>query len=117
MILPGADRAVVDVEKLRNYCLNPAHPRGRHKARVFASALLLLQTDADWLKAQLLEAALTMNAVEVKDDEYGTRFTLDFNCTKETLKACVRSGWIVRLGENFPRLTTCFVISEEVCHG
>ncbi len=39
MKLPNSDRAVVDIAKLRDYCLNPAHPRGRHKARVFAAAL------------------------------------------------------------------------------
>ncbi|WP_200235400.1 DUF6883 domain-containing protein [Thiohalocapsa halophila] len=39
MKLPNANQAVVDLEKLRGYCLNPAHPRGRHKARVFAAAL------------------------------------------------------------------------------
>ncbi|WP_367268233.1 DUF6883 domain-containing protein [uncultured Thiohalocapsa sp.] len=37
--LPNADQAAVDLDKLRGYCLNPAHPRGRHKARVFAAAL------------------------------------------------------------------------------
>ena len=30
--LPNAERAVVDVEKLRSYCLNLGHPRGQHKA-------------------------------------------------------------------------------------
>lgn len=38
MKLPNAERAVVDVRKLRNYCLNAEHPRGQHKARVFKSA-------------------------------------------------------------------------------
>lgn len=36
MKLPNADRAVVGLAKLRDYCLSPTHPRGRHKARVFA---------------------------------------------------------------------------------
>ena len=35
MKLPNADRAVVEIEKLRDYCLSSSHPRGRHKARVF----------------------------------------------------------------------------------
>jgi hypothetical protein len=39
MKLPNAAQALVDLAKLRDYCLNPAHPRGRHKARVFATAL------------------------------------------------------------------------------
>ncbi len=39
MKLPNGERAVVDIIKLQDYCLNPAHPRGQHKARVFAAAL------------------------------------------------------------------------------
>lgn len=38
MKLPNGDRAVISMGKLRGYCLNPEHPSGRHKARVFASA-------------------------------------------------------------------------------
>ena len=57
MQLPGGTNAIVEISKLRNYCLDPHHPRGRHKARVFLSALGLGQTDADFLRAALLEAA------------------------------------------------------------
>ena len=32
--LPNADRAVVDLGKLRDYSLNPLHEVGKHKARV-----------------------------------------------------------------------------------
>lgn len=39
MKLPNADRAIVDVAKLRDYCLNPNHEEGKHKARVFAASL------------------------------------------------------------------------------
>jgi len=35
----------VETRKLRDYCLSPEHPRGRHKARVFASALGLTVDD------------------------------------------------------------------------
>lgn len=37
MKLPNGDRAVVDIVKLTDYCLSTTHPRGRHKARVFAA--------------------------------------------------------------------------------
>ena len=33
------DIIIVDLAKLRDYCLNEEHPRGRHKARVFRSRL------------------------------------------------------------------------------
>ena len=36
MKLPNADRAVIDAAKLRGYCLNADHPRGKQKARVFS---------------------------------------------------------------------------------
>jgi hypothetical protein len=39
MKIPNADRAVVDIRKLRDYCLNPQHDEGKHKARLFAVAL------------------------------------------------------------------------------
>ena len=39
MLLPSAHRAVVDVWKLRDYCLSADHDYGKHKARLFAAAL------------------------------------------------------------------------------
>ena len=39
MRLPNADRAMIDLAKLRDYCLNPLHPEGKHTARVFAAVL------------------------------------------------------------------------------
>src|SRR5436853_7876618 len=39
MLLPNGKRAIVDIRKLRDYCLNPDNPRGSGKARVFARAL------------------------------------------------------------------------------
>ena len=57
MKLPGGERAMVDIVK-REYRLNPLHPRGRHRARMFASALNLHQDDAEFLRLRLLEAAL-----------------------------------------------------------
>ncbi len=111
MRLPGAERAIVDVSKLRDYVLNPSHPRGRHKARVFASALGMLQSDAEYLRKALLEAALMGDAVSGECDEYGARYILDFPLARGDRSAIVRSGWIVLAGESCPRLTTCFVLS------
>ena len=37
MKMPDGDVAIVDRQKLTGYCLNPEHPRGKHKARVFAT--------------------------------------------------------------------------------
>jgi len=37
--LPHGKEAILDIRKIEPYCLNPLHPRGRHKARVFRDAL------------------------------------------------------------------------------
>jgi hypothetical protein len=54
MKLPNADLAFVDIAKLRDYCLSSSHPLGKHKAKVFASALGLTSDDAPLLQTTLL---------------------------------------------------------------
>ena len=112
MQLPGAQGAIVEHRKLRDYVLNPFHPRGRHKARVFASALGIFQSDAEFLRQWLLQSALIGDAVRRESDEYGHRYVLDLECVRGDRRAVVRSSWIVLVDEEFPRLTTCFVLSE-----
>lgn len=109
MRLPNGERAIVDLRKLRDYCLNPDSPRGRHKARVFAAALGITAAEAPQLRARLLEAARTVDAQRGELDLYGQRYTIDFEMKTQVGKATVRSGWIVLHGKTVPRLTTCYV--------
>lgn len=110
MKLPNGDRAVVEMIKLTEYCLSPTHPRGRHKARVFAAVLGLAADQADVLRDALLEAAKTQEATRSDRDEFGQRFVVDFGMTGPAGEAQIRSTWIVRTGEDFPRLTSCYVL-------
>ena len=102
------DRAVVDIHKLRDDCLNPRHEDGKPKARVFASALGLRQAEASRLRKQLLGAAFE-EAVLTAETRFGNLFMIDLEVATSTNRATVRSNWIVRYGEDFARLTTCFV--------
>ena len=108
--LPNPENAVVEMRKLRGYCLSPEHPRGKHKARVFASALGLTADDSVELRRALLSAAVSEEAFPAEGDEYGQRYMLDFEMSTEIGRATVRSGWIVRSGEDFPRFTSCWVL-------
>ena len=110
MRMPNADRAVVELDKLTEYCLNPAHPRGRHKARVFLSALGLTPVDAEMLRDALLDAAESDDAAPGEVDEYGERFVVDFEMDGPTGHVAVRSAWIVRVDEDFPRFVSCYVL-------
>ena len=49
-ILPNADKAVLKIEKIKDYCLNNLHPVGKHKARVFQSVLGLNADNDEELK-------------------------------------------------------------------
>jgi len=109
MKLPNADRAVVDIRKLRDYCLNPDHLRGKHKARVFAAALGLTSDHAEDLEKALLQAAITEDAMATDKDEFGQRFVAEFTMKGPMGEGC-RSSWIIRTGEDFPRLTSCYLI-------
>ena len=112
MQLPNSHRAVVDIEKLRNYSLNPDHPEGKHKARAFREKLGFERKDAELLRQSILEAILKGDAMEQKPTEYGRRFVMDFEIQRGVgvigYRAVVRTAWIIRSDEDFPRLTTCF---------
>ncbi len=100
-----------------DYCLDPHHPRGRHKARAFLAVLGLKQSDADVLRMALLDAARDADAVVGESDQYGARYMIDFTTTHQGRHARVRSGWMVLHGESAPRLTSCFVLLKRGRHG
>ena len=114
MKLPNAERAVVNIEKLRDYSLNPNHPEGKHKARVFLNKLGFEAKDAERLCELILKAVLTTDAAEQQPIAYGRRFVVDFqgeNYIKDVaMFAVIRTAWIIRKDEDFPRLTTCFIL-------
>jgi len=114
MKLPNAEKAVVDLTKLSNYSLNPNHPEGKHKARVFRS-VGLGRNDAERLRQLILEAILVAEATEEEPTDYGRRFVVDFMFRiDEEFKFVlslikIRTAWIIRNDEDFPRLTSCFI--------
>ena len=110
MKLPNGDKAFVNIAKLRDYSLDPAHKEGRHKARVFAAALGLTRNDVDWLRDQLMAAARTSDCRPGWKTDHGQRYLLDFTLTYRGKSARLRSVWNMRPNEDFPRLITCYVL-------
>ena len=66
MKLPNGKKAVVEIAKLRDYCLSAAHPEGRHKARVFRAVLGMGPADSRRLQGWVLAAAGDQDAVVAK---------------------------------------------------
>ena len=98
---------VLDLRKIEHYCFDPAHPRGRHKARVLRQALGLTRDDAEWFRNALLEAVQGTDATMHQEDYLGTQRRADVSITRQGRRAVVRTVWLIRAGEDFPRFVTC----------
>ena len=107
-LLPHAENAVVDIRKLRDYCLNPEHDNGKHKAHLFLSSLGMTADHAEELQQILLEIVKTGEVRLGKQDTFGQRYTLDFSLEWQNRSTTPRSGWIIEHGSTIPRLTTCY---------
>jgi hypothetical protein len=109
-LLPNNERAILDIRKLKDYCLNLAHSRGRHNAQVFRKALGIEGTDAAWLRMVLLDSVLHSEAVELGGDSHGSRWRVDISVARQDRRVVVRTVWIIRTDENMPRFVTCWVL-------
>src|SRR5437773_4953423 len=110
MHLPNGDQADLGA-KLEDYCLNLSHRQGLHKARVFESVLGITLANAEGLRAALLDAAANSGAATLKGNNgHGDIYEIRFSFTTPKATATVLSAWIIRSGENFPRLVTCFIL-------
>jgi hypothetical protein len=109
-MLPNGDRAILDLRKLTDYCLNPTHSRGRHKARVFREALGIGQADATELRTLLLVAAAREAAIPLSGDAWGDRWQIDVGISRRGLRGVIRTIRVVRSAEQIPRFVTCWVL-------
>ena len=110
MLIPNAENAIVDIRKLRDYCLNPEHDEGKNKALLFSRVFGMTAEDAEDLRQIILEAVKTHEAKLGRQDEFGQRYTLDFRLEWQDIRGILRSGWIIEQGFGYPKLTTCYPI-------
>jgi hypothetical protein len=59
---------------------------------------------------RLLAAARDQDAVVGQVDEFGHRYVIDFPLEHAGRRALVRAAWIVLTNEDFPRLTSCYIL-------
>ena len=108
--LPNGERADLG-SKLGDYCLNPLHRHGQHKARVFQSVLGISLANAEVLRDALRKAASTAeDAVHHGNNGFGEVYELRFPLATGQGSATILSAWVIRDGEDYPRLTTCFIV-------
>jgi len=109
MKIPNSENAIVQIEKIRDYCLNEEHPRGKHKARVFKARLGLERKHADMVKTIILDLIKKNEAKKTSKDEFGVRYCSDLEIKINNKRAVIRTFWIIRTEETFPRFTSCYI--------
>ncbi len=113
MLLPNAERAEIDAEKLRGYLLSLTHPVGRFKARFFAA---LGYSADDWrtLEADLRIQHLSQDAEPGTATPHGQPYTI-----RAILKgpngesASVVSVWFVRPSTEEAHFVTAYPGDEQ----
>jgi hypothetical protein len=107
--LPRARGAIIPTEKLVGYALDPDHARGRHKARVFAAALGIGQSDWRYLHDQILEAVVDAEVRGTRITPHGVLY--DVVVLVDGLNGAtqrVATIWLVA-GDRPPRLVSTWV--------
>jgi hypothetical protein len=77
MKLPRGASAIVDIRKIRGYCLSKGRAREKHKAQVFEDALGMNSEHSDELRHALRQAARQEDAAPGTSDQYGNRHIID----------------------------------------
>jgi len=108
MQLPGAERAVVEPVKVRDYLLSFEHPVGRSKAHFFAA--LGFERDR-WPELQIALHSLAQTGVAELGlaTEFGQKYVVRGILVGPTgRRAHVESVWMIPLGGDTPRLITAY---------
>ncbi|HET6251555.1 MAG TPA: hypothetical protein VFE47_27975 [Tepidisphaeraceae bacterium] len=109
MKLPGGEAAIVDAAKITDYLLNPFHPVGGAKAKLFKALLGIDRANCEILKDALLAAARDGEAILGKQSPHGAKFELRFQMTGPRGTYTILSVWIIETGHLEPRLVTAYI--------
>lgn len=107
--LPDYQQAIIPEPKLR-YCLDPDHPSGRHKARVFESALGIGAFETSKLERIIREGIAANDAVYRYTFTQGTeRWVVEWTVLGRLGPMRLISAWNIERDQGCPRLVSCYL--------
>ena len=112
MKLPNGEQAEIPMQKLIGYCLNPEHPSGKHKAKVFASILGITNENAEILRKPVQTAAIEGEVVQQDTTAFGQQFKVDW-IVPDPVGVRLRTIWEVTSNKPSPRLISAFLKIDE----
>jgi len=99
---------MIPMEKLTGYCLNPDHASGKHKAKVFASALGITAENADDLRELIAKAAIEGEVIQQNSTEFGQLYKIDW-AISDRKSVILRTLWEITSAQPNPRLVSAFI--------
>lgn len=112
--LPNYERAEIARSKIEGYALDPANDEGRHKARVFKSALGFDQSNWELLKQSIL-GELPYHEAQQKGQpsRWGSSYVVDLPIEGPNGQTVsVRTVWLFKAAADFPSLITLYVLPK-----
>ena len=109
--LPQHEKAVIPIEKLRDYALDPSHPTGKNKARVFRASLGIERDHADVLSTVLRSTLSRSPAVQGRRSQHGVHWTTFHEIVGLSGQPVVVTvAWIYRIEQSdVPILVSCYI--------
>jgi hypothetical protein len=113
--LPNFERAVIPIEKIRDYALNDQHPEGQHKASVFKRMLGIERGHAEVLVERLISTLPSSLAEHAQTDGHGDRWTTYHEIVGLNGQAAIVTvAWIYKKEqEEIPQLISCYIEPEK----
>ena len=97
---------------VKNLPLSLDHSVGKHKAFLFQKRLGITLNNKKILEIALIEAIKNQDAMVYKEDAFGVHYDVKFYLKTNEGESWILSSWIIRYGENFPRLTNVYPINK-----
>ncbi len=110
-ILPKYEKAVIPIEKLRDYAHDPNHPMGKNKARVFKATLGIERDHAEVLGKVLRSTLFRSPAVQGPKSDYGEHWTTYHEIVGLSGQpVVVTAAWIYKTEDaDIPILVSCYI--------
>ena len=112
MMLPGADQAIIENRKLRDYLLNAEHPDNGGKAAFFAG-WGFSGDDLSPLVFAIQEMVQGNPVAKAVQSNWGMKYVVDGTlASPKGVTPSVRTIWIVEPGTTAPRLVSAYPAPE-----
>jgi hypothetical protein len=110
-ILPNFEQASITIEKLQDYVLNPDHPIGHNKARVFKSVLGIERKHALAFAEIIIGTLDRAHAIKNEESSYGSRWETHHEIFAPNGRSAIVSvAWLFRVEQpEIPVLITCYI--------